>query len=71
MQSEWWKNDCKKQSRFDHSGSCKFQAQSYALNDEALQLYEKLVKSYGHAEALVGLLMTYVCTDFEMVELYD
>ncbi|THU52609.1 hypothetical protein C4D60_Mb10t05760 [Musa balbisiana] len=69
---EWWKNAMTEENKLDLIMQ---EAASYKLNhgreEEAFQLYEKLVKSRGNIEALLGLVMTAAHTNLEKAELYE
>ncbi|KAG6490491.1 signal recognition particle subunit SRP72-like [Zingiber officinale] len=69
---QWWKNAMTEENKLD---LIIHEAANFKLNhgreDEASQLYEKLVKSHGNIEALVGLVMTAARTDLEKAELYE
>ncbi|KAM0849683.1 hypothetical protein ACQ4PT_053579 [Festuca glaucescens] len=69
---EWWKNAMTEDNKLDVFMR---EAASFKLNhgrdEEACQLYEELVKSYGSTEALAGLVATSARTDLEKAELYE
>ncbi|URE16801.1 hypothetical protein MUK42_11747 [Musa troglodytarum] len=69
---DWWKNAMTEENKLDLIMQ---KAAAFKLNhgceEEASQLYEKLVKSHGNIEALVGLVMTAAHTDLEKAELYE
>ncbi|RZR85500.1 hypothetical protein BHM03_00012495 [Ensete ventricosum] len=69
---EWWKNAMTEENKLDLIMQ---EAASYKLNhgreEEAFQLYEKLVNSHGNIEALLGLVMTAAHTNLEKAELYE
>ncbi|XP_051227513.1 uncharacterized protein [Lolium perenne] len=69
---QWWKNAMTEDNKLDVFMR---EAASFKLNhgrdEEACQLYEELVKSYGSTEALAGLVATSARTDLEKAELYE
>ncbi|WOL08802.1 signal recognition particle subunit SRP72-like [Canna indica] len=69
---EWWKNSMTEDNKLDlmiqEAATFKF---NHGREEEASQLYEKLVKSHGNVEALIGLVMTAARTDLKKAELYE
>ncbi|XBI20817.1 uncharacterized protein [Aegilops tauschii subsp. strangulata] len=69
---KWWKNAMTEDNKLDMFMR---EAATFKLNhgrdEEACQLYEELVKSYGSTEALAGLVATSACTDLAKAEQYE
>ncbi|KAL3828180.1 hypothetical protein ACJIZ3_016982 [Penstemon smallii] len=69
---EWWSNAMTEDNKLD---AIMQEAASFKLKhgkkDEAARLYEKLVKSHGSIEALVGLIQTAAHTNVEKAESYE
>ncbi|KAE8808957.1 Signal recognition particle 72 kDa protein [Hordeum vulgare] len=69
---KWWKNAMTEDNKLDVFMR---EAATFKLNhgrdEEACQLYEELVKSYGSTEALAGLVATSARTDLAKAEQYE
>uniref|UniRef100_A0A0E0CBC0 Signal recognition particle subunit SRP72 n=1 Tax=Oryza meridionalis TaxID=40149 RepID=A0A0E0CBC0_9ORYZ len=69
---QWWKNSMTEDNKLDVFMR---EAATFKLNhgrdEEACQLYEDLVKSFGSAEALAGLVATSARTNLEKAEQYE
>ncbi|XP_006646550.1 signal recognition particle subunit SRP72 [Oryza brachyantha] len=69
---QWWKNSMTEDSKLDVFMR---EAATFKLNhghdEAACQLYEELVKSFGSAEALAGLVATSARTNLEKAEQYE
>lgn len=69
---QWWRNAMTEDNKLNVLVQ---EAASFKLNhgreEEALKLYEELVKTQGSTAALVGLVMTAAHTDLEKAELYE
>nr|GME04062.1 signal recognition particle subunit SRP72-like [Ipomoea batatas] len=69
---EWWSNAMTEDNKLDiiMQEAAAFKLR-HGRKEEAARLYEKLVKSHGSIEALVGLIQTTAQSDVEKAEAYE
>uniref|UniRef100_A0A0D9V8S4 Signal recognition particle subunit SRP72 n=1 Tax=Leersia perrieri TaxID=77586 RepID=A0A0D9V8S4_9ORYZ len=69
---QWWKNSMTEDNKLDvfMREAAKFKL-NHGRDEEACQLYEELVKSFGSTEALAGLVATSARTNLEKAEQYE